>query len=122
MLCGTIIRALSLFLITSLFLGSTLASASLILSLLTILVYLGALLVLFAYIWMYVPLASEQPPFYSFVPLPFFFLFIFDTLVPSSLSAYLYATALVLYLVGLLFWAMVVVVNLLDLSLGGFRS
>ena len=79
-------------------------------------------MVLFAYLWIYVPYSPSQPPFSSFVPLPFFFLFIGDTLEPISLSAYLYATALVLYLVGLLFWAMVVVVQILDLSLGGFSS
>ena len=93
-----------------------------VLSILTILVYLGALLVLFAYLWIFVPYASSYPPFYSYVPLPFFILFITDTLEPISISAYLYATALVLYLVGLLFWAMVVVVSILDLSQGGFRT
>merc|ERR1711931_473675 len=96
--------------------------ASLLISLLTTLVYLGALIVLFAYIWIYIPYLTSR-----FSPLLFFpaFAYLFSSspcLPSSSLTSYLYPSSLVLFLVRLLFWAIVVVVLILDLSLGGFTA
>merc|ERR1712168_1066129 len=122
LLCSSILSALFLFLIACLFLSYNLITSSLILSLLTLLVYLGALIVLFAYIWIYIPYLTSR-----FSPLLFFpaFAYLFSSspcLPSSSLISYLYPSSLVLFLVRLLFWAIVVVVLILDLSLGGFTA
>ena len=119
---STILSALTLFLITSCFLGLSLISSSLLLSLLLILVYLGALIVLFAYIWIYIPYISGQH--FSLIIPTLLCPICFQPLDFCScpLSSYLFATSLLLFLGCLLFWAMVVVVHILDLRLGGFGS
>merc|ERR1712212_508681 len=122
LLCSSVLSALSLFLLTCLFVAFNLIRASLLLSLLTLLVYLGALIVLFAYIWIYIPYLTSR-----FSPLWFFpaFAYLFSScpcLDSSSLISYLYPSSLVLFLVRLLFWAIVVVVLILDLRQGGFSA
>merc|ERR1712168_1492843 len=106
-----------LFFSSSLFLSFFTSSFSYTLSLLSLLVYLGALIVLFAYLWIFVSYSSRAPFSYS---LCLAFILLFVSSVPSScsLSSYLFATGFLLYLVFLLFWSMLVVVHLLDLSLG----
>ena len=82
--------------------------------------YLGGLIVLFAYLWMFI--TFDKPVWYLF-PLIFVFLFIFFCSlvpIPSSLSPYLLPTSFLLFLVGMLFWGIVVVVLILDLSQGSF--
>merc|ERR1739838_1133882 len=64
------------------------------------------------------------------VPILFFYLFSFlffsfsspNTFVPCSITQYLYPSSFLLFLVLLLFYAIVVVVSVLDLSLGGFTA
>jgi len=88
--------------------------------LLSLLVYLGGLIVLFAYLWMFItfgkPVCFLFPFFYVFL----FFLFCSFVPFPSSLSPYLIPTSFLLFLVGMLFWGIVVVVLILDLSQGSF--
>ena len=42
--------------------------------------------------------------------------------IPISIAAYLYPTSYLMFLVTFLFWAMIVVVVLVDLSRGGFSK
>merc|ERR1712212_689272 len=91
-------------------------------SLLLLLVYLGALMVLFTYFWMFI--TSFTLPYPSFL-LPFILVYICFTpslLVPSSVSSFLLGSSLLTFLGLILFLAIVVVVNILDLSLGGFTA
>ena len=92
------------------------------LGLLALLVYLGALMVLFAYLWMFASHCSRS----LFTYFPLLFLFYFGlapcTFVPSSITHYLFPSSFLLFLVILLFFAIVVVVSVLDLSLGGFTT
>merc|ERR1712212_265601 len=103
LLCTSIFSALTLFLVSVLYIGYSLLGASTLLSLLIILVYLGALLILFAYIWIYIPYLTTLPNLCYLVPLFLLSLFWSSSLSPASLSPYLYPSSLVLFLVGLLF-------------------
>lgn len=87
---------------------------------LTLLVYLGGLIVLFAYLWMFI--TFDKPVWYLFpmVYVLVFLIFCSHVSVPSSLSPYLLPTSFLLFLVGMLFWGIVVVVLILDLSQGSF--
>jgi len=122
MFLKSILSALYLFLITCLFLGLSLVSPSLLISLLLILVYLGALIVLFAYIWIYIPFLSCPHLHFLFPTLLCPICFQSLDFCSCPLSSYLFATSLILFLGCLLFWAIVIVVHILDLSLGGFSS
>ena len=65
----------------------------------------------------------SRSPFTFF---PFLLLFYFGftqcTVFPSSISQYLFPSSFLIFLVILLFFAIVVVVSVLDLSLGGFTA
>jgi len=89
---------------------------------LLVLIYLGALMVLFAFIWMYI--AFDKHAWYL-PPFSVLFVALFSRSssgLPSPLLPLLLPSGFLLFLVCLLFWAMVVVVLILDLSLGGFSS
>jgi len=105
-----------------LFLSFFLSHYSLLISLLSLLVYLGSLMVLFAYMWIFIINDSRASSSYSV--LLFFFLFSLRPLspTPSSVTFFLLPTSLLIFLVCILFWAMVVVIFVLDLSLGGFSA
>jgi len=79
-------------------------------------------MVLFAYIWMFI--TFDNTPLQPFTYLFLLFVLPLSTVPfsPSSISSYLTSSRLLLFLVCLLFWAIVVVVSVLDLSLGGFSS
>merc|ERR1712212_239354 len=114
--------ALLLFFCCSLYLSYMLSMMCLILGMLLVLVYLGALMVLFAFIWMYITFDRHA----WYLP-PFSLLFVVlisrnSAGLPSPLHPLLLPSGFLLFLVCLLFWAMVVVVLILDLSLGGFSS
>ena len=118
--CSSVLSRLLFFILSILSLSISLLSSSYIVSLLVLLVYLGALIILFGYLWMYI---SASPPIMFtlllFFPL-LFWSFLSFPLTPSSISQLLFASSLYLFLVCLLFWAMVVVVLVIDLGLGGF--
>lgn len=118
----SVLTSISLFLLTCLYLSSLLIFNSTLLSLLTLLVYLGALIVLFAYLWIFMTFSSPFSPYLLFSFSLFSFLFSGGIPLPSPLSPFLISSSLLLYLVCLLFWAIVVVVQILDLSLGGFTA
>lgn len=118
---STPLFSLLLFFSSCLFLSFFTSTFSYLLSLLSLLVYLGALIVLFAYLWIFVSYSSRAPYSYSLC-LVLISLFLSSVPCPCSISSYLFATAFLLYLVFLLFWAMLVVVHILDLSLGGFST
>ena len=114
--------AILLFFCCSLYLSYILSIICLILGMLLVLVYLGALMVLFAFIWMYI--AFDKHAWYL-PPFTLLFVALFSRSssgLPSSLLPLLLPSGFLLFLVSLLFWAMVVVVLILDLSLGGFSS
>ena len=120
--CASSLSGLSLFLLSSLLIFSFLLSSSVLLSLLSLLVYIGALIILFAYLWIYIPnmLAVSSFPV---LLLPFILISCFNRpSLPTSLTPLIYSSSLYLFLVCILFWAMVVVVLVLDLGLGGFSS
>jgi len=90
-----------------------------LLALLILLVYLGSLLVLFCYIWMFI----IEIVSYSSV-LVFIYLVLLATCTPlssftASSSMFLYPSGLLLFLISFIFWAVIVVVLVLDLSKGG---
>lgn len=122
LLSQSVLASISLFLLTCLYLSSLLLFNNMLLCLLTLLVYLGALMVLFAYIWIFI---TSSLPFPLYLPLAFSLFVILlsgSSSVPSAIRPYLYTSSFLLYLVCLLFWAIVVVVHILDLSLGGFST
>jgi len=101
--CPSVLSALALLLLTSLFLGHCLLSASSLISLLLVLVYLGSLIVLFAYMWMFIPFSCSRFGLVAFVFPLLLFVGSGPRLGSSSLLPLLYATSLLLFLVGLLF-------------------
>ena len=114
--------AMLLFFCCSLYLSYVLSIMCLLLGLLLVLIYLGALMVLFAFMWIYI--AFDKHAWYL-QPFPFFFVVLlsrFSPSPPSSLLAILLPSGFLLFLVCLLFWAIVVMVHILDLSLGGFTN
>jgi len=114
--------AMLLFFCCSLYLSYVLRIICLILGMLLVLIYLGALMVLFAFIWMYI--AFDKHAWYL-PPFTFLFLALFCgsfSALPCPLLPLLLPSGFLLFLVCLLFWAIVVVVMLLDLSLGGFSA
>ena len=87
-----------------------------------LLVYLGALMVLFSYFWMFI--SSFTTPSLSFL-LPFVLIYLSfapSFLRPSSVSSFLLGSSLLSFLGLILLLAIVVVVSILDLSLGGFTT
>ena len=90
-----------------------------LLALLVLLVYLGSLLVLFCYIWMFIIEFVRYP-----ASLVFFFLVFLALSNPinsysASSSMFLYPSGLLLFLITFIFWSVIVVVLVLDLSIGG---
>lgn len=119
---SSVLGSMLLFLFCSIFLSLSLLASRLLLSMLSLLVYLGALIVLFAYIWMFITFSHRSGifPLISLSCILFFAMsFPFS---PASLFWYLLPSSFLLFLVCALFWAILVVVLVLDLSLGGFSS
>merc|ERR1712212_110603 len=124
LLCShSVVYGISLFILSLLFLSYLLVTIHLIISLLVLLVYLGALLILFAYLWMYVTY-SERIASYHF--LVFVTLIVLDSHSRSSflcpITELSLPSSFLTFLVCLLFLAMIVVCLLLDFSLGSFRN
>merc|ERR1712055_490973 len=105
-----------------LFLSYLLVTIQLIISLLVLLVYLGALLILFAYLWMYITYSERIASYYFFL---FVTLLVLDShsgsSFLSSVSELSVQSSFLTFLVCLLFLALIVVCLLLDFSLGSFR-
>jgi len=113
---------LILFFICSLYLSYLTFPSSALVSLVLLLVYLGALMVLFTYFWMFI--TSFSLPFLSLL-FPFILVYLSVTpslMVPSPVSSFLLGSSLLTFLGLILFLAIVVVVSILDLSLGGFTT
>lgn len=121
-LCPSILFSFALFTIACIFTSYLLAFHLLLISLLYILVYLGGLIVLFAYMWMFITHSSRIGLFYPLTMVLLYGLFGSRYSFPHSLSSYLYPTSIILFLVCTLFWTIVISVLILDLGLGGFSS
>ena len=121
-LVTNLIDTILLFLIVSLFLSLVLCFSSSLVSLLVLYIYLGAYLVLFSYLWMYHTSSSPSAIFPLFV-VTLLYLPIFS-LQPtySSLSSFRSGLGLILFFGCLLFFAILLVVYILDFSLGGFSG
>jgi hypothetical protein len=120
--CSTFLSRLLLFFICSLYLSFLAFPSSALVSLVLLLVYLGALMVLFTYFWMFIT-SFALPSTAFLLPLLLIFLCISPSLlVPSPVSSFLLGSSLLTFLGLVLFLAIVVVVSILDLSLGGFTS
>ena len=122
LLCSSPIMSLFLFLISTIFLASTVCSSNSLVSLLVLLVYLGGLMVLFAYFWMFIPYSPSFSPFYSLL----FFIAMLSsfgtTSPPASVMGLLCPTSFLLFLAAFLFWVLLVVVLVIDPSLGSFST
>jgi len=121
-LSSSLLSAFALLLVVSLCLSYTLFSHSVILCLLQLLLYFGGLIVLFAYMLMFCSFSARVNfwAYYSFVPLLYPSI---SSLCPnSSLLRLTLPSGLLVFLASFLFWAMIVVVSLLDLSLGRFTG
>lgn len=122
LLCSSPIMSLFLFLISSLYLATLVCSSSVQVSLLLLLVYLGGLIVLFAYLWMFISYSSPLPSsFYVFLLLPPFSL-LSSAPYPSCLSALLSPSSFLLFLAAFLFLVLLAVVLIIDPSLGSFST
>merc|ERR1712212_1026602 len=116
------LTSLILFFLCSLYLSYLAFPSSALVSLVLLLVYLGALMVLFSYFWMFI-ICFTLPSLYFILPLILVYLCIAPSLlIPSSVSSFLLSSSLLTFLGLILFLAIVVVVSILDLSLGGFTS
>jgi len=114
------LSCLILFFLCSLYLSYLAFPSSALVSLVLLLVYLGALMVLFTYFWMFI--TTFTLPSFTFI-LPFILVYLSITpsnLVPSPVSSFLVCSSLLTFLGLILFLALVVIVSILDLSLGGF--
>ena len=121
-LSTSFLSCLILFFVCSLYLSYLTFPSSALVSLVLLLVYLGALMVLFTYFWMFI-VSFSVPSLSCFLPLLFVYLIISPSLlVPSSVSSFLLGSSLLTFLGLILFLAIVVVVSILDLSLGGFTA
>jgi len=121
-LCDAILLSLYLLLLATLSLSFYLVQPSLLISLLVLLVYLGSLMVIITYMWMFITSRAAISHLWHFCAALCAPLLFSPTSNLSTLVTYLYPTCLLLFLVCLLFWAMLVVVSILDLGLGSFRS
>lgn len=117
----SLLSSLGIFLLSALFLFKLVLPNCPLLGLLILLIYLGALLVLFSYFWMYTT-QSVSINFYLY------FIFLFGCLLSQTtalysgrLIPYLLSTGYLLYLATILFYAILIAVVVLDLSLGSFR-
>ena len=117
---SNLIDTMLLFLLVSLFLSLVLCFSSSLASLLVLYIYLGAYLVLFSYLWIYHTSSSHSvlSPIYTVIllwmsifPLP---------CTHASLSAFTSSLGLILFFGSLLFFAILLVVIILDLSQGGY--
>lgn len=101
--CSSILGSIVLFFFSCLFLSISLLASSLLLSLLSLLVYLGALIVLFAYIWMFISFSHRSGVF----SLSILFLVILPNFsIPfnaTSVGWYLLPSSFLLFLVCVLF-------------------
>ena len=120
---SSVLFRMSLFVACLFYLAYSLLGHILIVSLLVLLVYLGALLILFAYLWMYITYSARLSSFYLFLIFSIFMLDSSPTFrATGSLFELSLGTSFLIFLVCLLFLAMIVVCLLLDFSLGGFSS
>jgi len=93
-----------------------------ILGLLLLLVYFGALIILFCYLLMYIPVFIAPS---ILLPTSLFILIILGGVSPScrpSVAPFLYSPSLILGLGALLLICLVLVVFLVDLPRGGFSA
>jgi len=124
LLCShSVLYGITLFLLSLLFLCYVLVTIHLIVSLLVLLVYLGALLILFAYLWMYITYSERIASSHILL---FVTLLVVDSHSRSSflrpITELSLPSSFLTFLVCLLFLAMIVVCLLLDFSLGCFRN
>jgi hypothetical protein len=108
-----------LLFLLSLYLSFAFLHVHSLLSLLILLVYLGSLLVLFCYIWMFI---IEFVSYSSSLLILYLVLLALSNPINSfsaSSSMFLYPSGLLLFLITFIFWAVIVVVLVLDLSMGG---
>merc|ERR1712212_120983 len=108
-----------LLFIFSLYLSYSFIHVLPLLALLILPVYLGSLLVLFCYMWMFI---IEIHSYSSSL------IFLFSVLLAlsnpinsfsSSTTMFLLPSGLLVFLISFIFWAVIVVVLVLDLSIGG---
>lgn len=116
---SSVTHSVVLLFLFSVFLSFSFIHVMPLFALLILLVYLGSLLVLFCYIWMFIIEIRS----YSSSHL-FFFLVLLALSNPinrftAASSMFLYSSGLLLFLITFIFWAMIVVVLVLDLSIGG---
>jgi len=116
------LSSLILFLSCSLFLSFLAFPSSALVSLVLLLIYLGALMVLFTYFWMFITTFTLPSLSFLLPLLLFYFCFTPSLLLPSSVSSFLLGSSLLSFHGLILFLAIVVVVSILDLSLGGFTT
>ena len=124
MICwaSSILDSLTAFAFSVFYIRLSLSLSNLLVGLLMLLVYLGSLMVLFAYIWIFISHSSRPPFSFLILPIPLFSVVLSSPSFPSPISSLLLASSLLLFMVFLLFWAMVVVIYVLDFSLGGFSA
>jgi len=88
--------------------------------LLLLLVYFGALIILFCYLLMYIPVFSAPRIFTPSLLFIFRFVSLPLSICRSSIYPFLYSPSLIMGLGALLLLALVLVVFLVDLQRGGF--
>ena len=120
--CESVLTAITLFFTTALYVSYVIRTYNLTIGLLYILVYLGALLILFAYLWMYITYASRLH--WSF-PIGLVTACCWSQhplIINASVHCFIISSSLLLVLAALLFWGMIVVVFIVDLGMGCFSS
>ena len=122
MLCSSVVSSLAHYFLSVTFLSLFLFSSNSILGLLSLLIYLGSLIVLFAYLWIFMTRSHYSFLFSSSFFYSFCCYFLLLPSSPSSTLSFLLPTSYLLFVVSLLFWVILVVVTILDLSLGGFSA
>jgi len=122
LLCSSPVMSLFLFLSSSLYLASLVCSCSVLVSLLLLLVYLGGLIVLFAYLWIFISYSSPLSPHLLFLIMSPFITFYSSASSPSSLSPLLSPSSFLLFLASFLFLVLLAVVVVIDPSLGSFST
>jgi len=92
------------------------------LCLLQLLLYFGGLIVLFAYMLMFCSFRPRVHYLAYFIFIPILYPSLTSLCPSSSLLSITLSSGILLFLASFLFWAMIVVVSLLDLSLGRFTG
>merc|ERR1712168_516669 len=120
--CSSVLGTLCLFLASALSFGLVLSHSSCLLSLLFLLIYLGGLMVLLAYYWMLMPSSMCFPaPVVFFLWVSSCFLNA-PSFVSGSLCFFQLSSSLLLFIGSYLFFTLLVVVYIVDLSAGRFTS